>query len=41
MKTTNLLELRTLRLQEKAIKARILEISDAAESEAVAILAPP
>ena len=39
MNTQNLLELRTLRLQEKAIKARILEISDAAESEAVAILA--
>ena len=39
MQTTNLLELRTLRLQEKAIKARILEISDAAGSEAVAILA--
>lgn len=39
MNTQNLLELRTLRLQEKAIKARILEISDAAETEAVAILA--
>ena len=39
MNTQNLLELRTLRLQEKAIKARILEISDAAGSEAVAILA--
>ena len=39
MKTTNLLELRTLRNQEKAIKARILEITDAATSEAVAILA--
>ena len=39
MNTQNLLELRTLRLQEKAIKARILEISNAAETEAVAILA--
>ena len=39
MQYPNLSELRTLRLQEKAIKARILEISDAAESEAVAILA--
>lgn len=39
MNTTYLSELRTLRLQEKAIKARILEISDAAASEAVAILA--
>ena len=39
MNYSNLLELRTLRNQEKAIKARILEITDAATSEAVAILA--
>lgn len=39
MNTTFLSELRNLRIQEKAIKARILEISDAAASEAVAILA--
>ena len=39
MQTTNLKELRDLRTQEKAIKARIDEISDAATAEAVAILA--
>ena len=38
-KTTNLEELRELRAQEKAIKARIDSISDAATGEAVAILA--
>ena len=39
MKTTNLKELRELRIQEKAIKARIDEISGKATEEAVAILA--
>ena len=39
MNTTNLKELRELRNQEKAIKARIDEISDKATEEAVAILA--
>jgi len=39
MKTENLKLLRELRTQEKAIKARIDEISDAATDEAVAILA--
>ena len=39
MKTENLKLLRELRMQEKAIKARIDEVSDAATSEAVAILA--
>ena len=39
MKTENLKALRELRIQEKAIKARIDSISDAATSEAVAILA--
>ena len=39
METKNLKELRELRSQEKAIKARIDEISDAATKEAVAILA--
>lgn len=39
MKTTNLSLLRELRIQEKAIKARIDEISDAAADEAEAILA--
>ena len=39
MKTTNLKELRELRIQEKAIKARIDEISTEATNEAVAILA--
>ena len=39
MKTENLAALRELRIQEKAIKARIDEISDAATQEAVAILA--
>ena len=39
MKTTNLKLLRELRTQEKAIKARIDEISDQATEEAVAILA--
>ena len=39
MQTTNLKELRELRTQEKAIKARIDEISTEAEKEAVAILA--
>ena len=38
-KTENLAALRDLRTQEKAIKARIDSISDAATSEAVAILA--
>ena len=39
MQTTNLKLLRELRTQEKAIKARIDSISDAATTEAVAILA--
>ena len=39
MNTTNLKELRVLRNQEKAIKARIDEISGKATEEAVAILA--
>ena len=39
MQTTNLKELRDLRTQEKAIKARIDEISPKAADEAVAILA--
>ena len=39
MQTTNLQSLRTLRTQEKALKAQIDSISDAATSEAVAILA--
>ena len=39
MKTDNLKELRELRNQEKAIKARIDEISTEATNEAVAILA--
>ena len=39
MKTDNLKELRELRNQEKAIKARIDEISGKATDEAVAILA--
>ena len=39
MKTNNLKELRELRNQEKAIKARIDEISGRATEEAVAILA--
>ena len=39
MNTQNLLELRTLRLQEKAIKARIEQISDDATKEALSILA--
>jgi len=39
MKTENLKLLRDLRIQEKAIKARIDEVSDAATIEAVAILA--
>ena len=39
MNTTNLKELRELRNQEKAIKARIDEISGKATEEAVAILA--
>ena len=39
MKTINLKLLRELRTQEKAIKARIDEISDQATEEAVAILA--
>ncbi len=38
-KTTNLTLLRSLRTQEKAIKARIDEISTEATNEAVAILA--
>ena len=38
-KTKNLAALRDLRTQEKAIKARIDSISDAATSEAIAILA--
>ena len=39
MNTTNMKELRELRNQEKAIKARIDEISTEATNEAVAILA--
>ena len=39
METENLKELRVLRIQEKAIKARIDAISDNATQEAVAILA--
>lgn len=39
MKTENLAALRDLRLQEKAIKAQIDEISTEATNEAVAILA--
>ena len=39
MQTENLKALRELRIQEKALKARIDSISDAATSEAVAILA--
>ena len=39
MKTENLKALRELRIQEKAIKASIDSVSDAATSEAVAILA--
>ena len=39
MQTQNLKELRELRTQEKAIKAQIDSISDAATNEAVAILA--
>ena len=39
MQTENLKALRELRIQEKAIKARIDSISDAATKEAVAILA--
>ena len=39
MKTENLEKLRELRTQEKAIKAQIDKISDAATKEAVAILA--
>ena len=39
METKNLEQLRTLRTQEKAIKARIDEISPKAADEAVAILA--
>ena len=39
MKTENLEKLRELRTQEKAIKAQIDSISDAATTEAVAILA--
>ena len=39
MQTTNLKLLRELRTQEKAIKARIDSITDAAADEAVAILA--
>ena len=39
METTNLQLMRELRIQEKAIKARIDEISTAATNEAVAILA--
>lgn len=39
MKADNLKELRELRIQEKAIKARIDEISGKATEEAVAILA--
>lgn len=39
MKYSNLIALRELRIQEKAIKARIDEIIDAATDEAVAVLA--
>ena len=39
MQTTNLKELRSLRTQEKALKARIDEITPLAANEAVAILA--
>jgi len=39
METTNLKLLRSLRAQEKAVKAQIDSISDAATKEAVAILA--
>ena len=39
MNTQNLLELRDLRAQEKAIKARIEQISDDATKEALSILA--
>ena len=39
MQTENLKALRELRIQEKAIKASIDSVSDAATSEAVAILA--
>ena len=39
MKTENLKKLHELRMQEKAVKARIDKISDAATDEAVAILA--
>lgn len=39
IKTDNLKELRELRIQEKAIKARIESISDDATTEALAILA--
>ena len=39
MKTTNLQTLRSLRIQEKAIKAQIDAVIDAATQEAVAILA--
>ena len=39
LSTTNLTLLRELRTQEKALKARIDSISDAATTEAVAILA--
>ena len=39
MDTTNLKLLRELRIQEKALKAQIDKISDAATEEAVAILA--
>lgn len=39
MQTTNLSLLRSLRIQEKAIKAQIDSISDAAADEAVTILA--
>jgi len=39
METKNLTLLRSLRTQEKAIKARIESVSDAATTEAVAILA--
>ena len=39
LSTTNLTLLRELRTQEKALKARIESVSDAATTEAVAILA--
>ena len=39
MQTTNLQSLRELRIQEKAIKAQIDQISDLATQEAVAFLA--